>query len=364
MNKDLLIMTPGPTEIDNSVLEAMATKGTNPDLDGDFYEIYKETAELYNKLIGCKEGESYFLAGEGILGLEAACASIIEDGDKVLCIANGIFGDGFKGFIEMYGGEVIMVEQPWDNGLDLEGIKEVVKANPGIKAATIVHCETPTGITNDIEKICQFLNEEGIISIVDSVSAIGGEHVDFDGFKIDILLGGSQKCLSSPAGMTMVTVSQRAKEAMKSRKSPIKGYYLNLTIWEGWYEKKWFPYTQPLQNIVGLKKSIENALSIDFKSVHRDYAELVRKHLTDNGLKIYGNSSLSNTVTTAMLPDGVKFDQVFDTMKNDHNILIGGGFGPLKDKIFRIGHMGSNNKDENFTKTFEALKATFEKIAK
>lgn len=359
MNKDYLLMTPGPTEINQSVLDAMATKGTNPDLDKDFFELYNNTITSYNKLIGAKEATSMFLAGEGILGLEAACASLIEEGDKVLCIANGVFGEGFKGFIEMYGGEAIMLSSDWNEGVKLSDIEKALEIHTDIKLATLIHCETPSAITNDIDTVCRYLNSKGIISIVDSVSAIGGEKVTFDDSKVDVLLGGSQKCLSSPAGMTMVTISERALRSMKNRKSPIRGYYLNLMIWEDWYEKKWFPYTQPLQNILGLKKSIENTLKIDFVNTHKKYADYVREYFISNGYELYAKSDYSNTVTAVKLPLKVKFDDLFDIMKNKHGILIGGGIGELKDKVFRIGHMGENNKKENFDRTFDALSQTF-----
>lgn len=364
MNNNYLLMTPGPTEINQSVLDAMATKGTNPDLDKDFFEIYKETTISYNKLIGAENSTSMFLAGEGILGLEAACASLIEEGDKVLCIANGIYGEGFKGFVEMYGGQAIMLSSEWNSGVKLSDIEKALEIHTDIKLATLVHCETPSAVSNDIDAICRLLNSKGVISIVDSVSAIGGEKVSFDHSKIDLLLGGSQKCLSSPAGMTMVTVSELALESMKSRKTPIKGYYLNLLIWEDWYEKKWFPYTQPLQNILGLKKSIENTLEIDFIDNHKKHAEYVREHFIDKGYELYAKYDYSNTVTAVKLPQNIKFDHLFDLMKEKHGILIGGGIGDLKDKVFRIGHMGENNKKENFDKVFEALNESFKELSR
>lgn len=359
MNNNYLIMTPGPTEINKSVLNAMSTKGTNPDLDKDFFEIYNETINSYNKLVASEKSSSILLAGEAILGLEAACLSLIEEGDKVLCIANGVYGEGFKDFIEMYGGKAIILSSSWESGVKLSDIEKALEIHQDIKIATLVHCETPTAISNDIDAICRYLNSKNIISIVDSVSAIGGEKVSFDESKIDVLIGGSQKCLSSPAGMTMITLSDKAITHMKERKTPIRGYYLNLTIWENWYEKKWFPYTQPLQNILALKKSIENTLEMDFVLEHKKHADYVRKYLKENGYTLYAKSDFSDTVTAVRLPEYIKFDDLFNIMKNKHNILIGGGIGPLIDKVFRIGHMGENNKKENFDRTFKALGESF-----
>jgi aspartate aminotransferase-like enzyme len=348
-------MSPGPTEIEDNVLEAMATKGTNPDLDPAFYERYKGVVSKYNQLIGTQNATSLLLAGEAILGLEAACSSTIEPGDKVLCISNGFFGAGFKGFIEMYGGIAVLVESSWHRGVTVEDIRATVEANPDIKLATMVHCETPTGITNQVAAICQYLHEKNILSIVDSVSAIGGEKVSFDSDKIDILLGGSQKCLSAPSGMTLVTLSDRAIAKMKQRKSPIVGYYTNLANWLGWYDRKWFPYTQSLQNIYGLEQAIDNLLKKDAVAEHSEYAVKVRKVMEVNGLKLYGQTELSNTVTAVMIPNNLDYDLFFTYLLEEHKILIGGCLGDLKGKVFRIGHMGANNKQDNFVILFKAL---------
>lgn len=361
MNTNYKIMTPGPTEIDPSVLAAMAVNGTNPDLDSEFFEIYKATVDQYNRLIG-SSSQSYILCGEGILGLEAACASVIEEGDKILCISNGIFGAGFKGFIEMYGGEATLYEGDYRKGLDPEALRAFLKENSDFKAATLVHCETPSGITNDIEKLCAILNDYGILSIVDSVSAIGGEPVDFDHWHIDFLLGGSQKCLSAPAGLTMVTISPKGKASMQNRKTPIRGFYANLLIWEGWYEKQWFPYTQPLQSILGFKKAVENCLASDFVGTHASFGNKVRLAFEKAGFELYPQDHYSNTVTTVLLPEGVDFKVLFNHLKEDSNVLIGGGFGHLDNKIFRIGHMGSNNKEENMLLTMKALDQAFDKL--
>jgi len=359
MNHNKLIMTPGPTEIEKNVLEAIAVNGTNPDLDPDFFESYLETVNNYNKLVGAENATTFLLSGEAILGLEAACASFIEDGDKVLCIANGVFGDGFKGFIEMYGGNVLLLELPWHHGVKLEDVEAVVEAHSDIKAVTMVHCETPSGITNNVSAICQYLRSKNIITIVDSVSAVGGETVDFDKSQIDVLLGGSQKCLSSPAGMTIVTLSDHATTYLEDRESNIRGYYLNLKNWMGWYERKWFPYTQPLQNILGLNQSILNLLDKNALEEHKTFAVLSRTALERSGFELFAKTERSNTVTTVKLPADIAFSDLFTRMKDHHCILIGGGIGPLKDHVFRIGHMGANNKPENMVRLFSALEETF-----
>lgn len=355
-------MTPGPTQIRPNVLKAMAVNGTNPDLDLDFFKRYKKIEEKYNCLINTKEGQSLFLAGEAILGLEAACASLIERGDKVLCIANGYFGAGFKDFIALYGGEVIFLEMPSTEGLDFDKIRCAIESEPNIKVATLVHCETPTGVTNNIEKICRYLKSKGILSIVDSVSAVAGEPIAFDAWGIDVLLGGSQKCLSAPTGLTLITLSKRAKKKIECRKSAIAGYYINLQNWLDWHLKQQFPYTQPLQNLYGLEAALDEVLTIDFELLHQRYGQVVRQVFIQNGFELYAKNSFSNTVTAVMMPEKINFNALFDDLKRDEGVLIGGALDKLKGKLFRIGHMGENNRPDYLRQLFISLDNSFSRL--
>lgn len=358
--KDILIMTPGPTGINEDVLKETAVNRTNPDLDNDFFEVYRNTVEKFNKIIGSRSS-SYILSGEGILGLEAACATLTEAGDKVLCITNGIFGDGFADFIKMYGGDVTIYKGDYKSAIDVEKLESFLLSNSDFKYATLVHCETPSGITNPIQKICPLLAKFNILSVVDSVSAMGGESVQFDDWEIDILLGGSQKCISFIPGLTFVTVSDKAWASVENRKSPVAGFYCNLSIWRNWYEKKHFPYTQPTQLIYGLNKAIDKVLEGDFEEIHQSFGEKTRKAIVESGLELYADSGFSNTVTTVLLPDGLSYKSLFDSLKND-NIMVGGGFGFLDNMIFRIGHMGANNSDEKLLTLMESLDDTFSKL--
>lgn len=350
-----LMMTPGPTYIRENVRDAMKRPITNPDLDPEFYEFYREICVKLQRLLNTKN-TTLVLAGEGILGLEAACASLIEDGDKVLCIENGIFGAGFGDFAKMYGGEVHYFHGNQQAGLDINVLKDYLKGNHGYKVATIVHCETPSGITNPIADICKLLDEYNIITVVDAVSSIGGEELYVDDWKVDIALGGSQKCLSAPPGLTFMSISEKALKAMDSRKKPIRGFYTNLSIWKDWYENKWFPYTQPISDLYAFDAALNNALEdANLLKRHALLGSACRKALTNCGLKLLSKDYHSNTVTTVLVPENISYSDIFTKMSNEHNILIAGGFDFLKDKIFRIGHMGENCYEEKLYKALKAL---------
>lgn len=325
------IMTPGPTQVHEDVRKAMAENITNPDLDVNFFEYYRETCDKIKKLLNTKE-DVLILSGEGILGLEAACASLIEPGDRVLCIENGIFGRGFGDFVKIYGGEV-------------------------------VYCETPSGITNPVDKICPLLKEYGIVSVVDAVSAIGGEPVEVDKWQMDIVLGGSQKCISAPPGLTILSISEKAYEIMLNRHTPIASFYCNLSIWKNWYEEKWFPYTQPISDIYGLNCAVDRiSRKNDYVERHKKIGEAVRTAILKSGLKLYPLDGYSSTVTTMLVPEGVLFKDIYNSMIEEHNIMIAGAFDFLKDKVIRIGHMGENCYEEKLYITLKALDETFKKL--
>ena len=144
------IMTPGPTQVAENVRLARSKECTNPDLDTDFVEFYKETCEEISRLLHT-ENETLILGGEGILGLEAACASMTEPGDRVLVLDNGIYGKGFADFVTMYGGQVTFYESTYTQAVDVKEFRAFLEEHHDFKYATLVHCDTPSGVLNPVE---------------------------------------------------------------------------------------------------------------------------------------------------------------------------------------------------------------------
>lgn len=356
------IMTPGPTQVKENVRMARSLECTNPDLDESFVDFYKETCEHISKLLGTKN-ETIILGGEGILGLEAACASVTEPGDKVLVLDNGIYGKGFADFVSMYGGEPELYTVDYKNSINVEQLDSYLSKKHNYKYATVVHCDTPSGMLNDISKICPILKKYGIMTVVDSVSAMFGEDVKVDEYQIDILCGGSQKAVSAPPGLTFVVVSEDAKKAMRERKTPIASFYANLKIFDGYYEAKWFPYTMPISDIYGLRAAFDN-IEKDNEMIHRHQriGEACRKTIVQCGLKLHLNSGFSNTVTVFDVPIQTSANRILEIMKNKHGILLAGSFGELSNKVIRIGHMGVNANVEDMKETMGALNDTLKEL--
>lgn len=351
------LMTPGPVPVAENVRAARSLACTHPDIDLDFYEYYKETCELISNLLHTKHN-SLILGGEGILGLEAACASLTEANDRVLVIDNGVYGKGFADFVSLYDGNPVLYSTDYRETINVEALHEYLEMDHDFKYATIVHCDTPSGMLNDISRICPLLKEYGILTVVDSVSAMFGEDVRVDDYQIDILCGGSQKVVSAPPGLTFVTISDAAYHKMHNRKSKIYSFYCNLLIFDNWYEKKWFPYTMPISDIHGLRTALENIASEpDILLRHKEVAEYVRHTLQDAGLTLYQKSGYSNTVTVIRIPEGLRSDDILTDMKKEHNIMISGSFDCLAGQVLRIGHMGENARMELAKKTVVALLA-------
>ena len=356
------IMTPGPTQVSEQVRMARSWECTNPDLDEAFVEFYRDTCEKISDLLHT-DNETLILGGEGILGLEAACASLTEPGDQVLVLDNGVFGRGFADFVSMYGGVPTLYSVDPRNTMDVDALAEYLKEHHDFKYATVVHGDTPSGMLNDISRICPLLKSYDILTVVDSVSAMFAEEVRVDDDHIDILCGGSQKVISAPPGLTIVTISADAKAAMAARKTPIASFYANLTTFAHYYEEKWFPYTMPISDINGLRAAIDAVEEEpDMIKRHARIAAASREAVKKAGLKLYQESGFSNTVTVFEVPEGVTDCQILDTMKKDHNIMLAGSFDFLAGKVIRIGHMGNNATYENMVETFQALDLTFEKL--
>ena len=356
------IMTPGPTQVAENVRLARSRECTNPDLDENFVEFYKETCKKISHLLHT-DNETLILGGEGILGLEAACASMTEPGDRVLVLDNGIYGKGFADFVSMYGGCPELYSRNYRETLDVPELENFLKEHHDYKYATVVHGDTPSGMLNDVSAICPLLKKYGIMTIVDSVSASFGEPMRISDWQIDIMCGGSQKVVSAPPGLTFVVISDDAKKAMADRKTPIASFYANLTTFAHYYEEKWFPYTMPISDIYGLRAAIDNiAADPDILTRHEKIAEASRKAITGAGLNLYLKSGFSNTVTVFEVPEGTTAKAILDGVKNDYNIMLAGSFDVLAGKVIRIGHMGNNSDYYNVREVFAALDGTLARL--
>ncbi|MCU4742866.1 alanine--glyoxylate aminotransferase family protein [Natronoglomus mannanivorans] len=356
MTEDRLRMTPGPTEIPARVRERMSEPTWNPDVESEFYEFYRELTAKLETVYG--DDDVAVLSGEGILGLEAAIASLVEEGDRVLCISNGLYGDGFADFVETYGGEGVTCRSPSTDPLDLEAIESTL-AEGEFDVATMVHCETPTGTLNDLEPVLSLLEAHDVVSVVDAVSSLGGTPVPVEG--IDVCLGASQKCFSAPPGLCVLSVSDRAWERIESFET--RSFYADLEPWRTAADEEWFPYTHATSNLFALDAAVDAILEEGVDAVferHEEAAALCRDRTRDLGLEIYPeNDDLASPTVTAISLEG-RAREVQRRVQEEHDIVLSTGLGDLEDDILRVGHMGHNARAERVERTMDAIEAVLE----
>ncbi|MFC4359130.1 pyridoxal-phosphate-dependent aminotransferase family protein [Halobium salinum] len=371
------LLTPGPTAVPERVRRAMARPQPNPDIEGRFLDRYRRLCENLAEVYGIDydaDEDLVVLGGEGILGLEAAIASLVEPGDRVLCVSNGLYGDGFADFVESYGGEPTVVSTNYGTPLDVDGVEAALDEAAGgtdgdgeddapFDLATMVHCETPTGTLNDLDPVLDLLEEHGVLSVVDAVSSLGGAPVPAD--RIDVCLGASQKCFSAPPGLTTASVSEAAWE--KAEAVSPRSLYTNLLPWRDVSEG--FPYTHLAANVAALDEAVSLLLEEGVEAAverHRVVAERCRERGAALGLETFAQGAAgdgraapdSPTVSAFHVPGEAKTLQ--RRVEEEHGILLATGLGDLADDVLRVGHMGYNADVETVERAMDALGAVLD----
>jgi aspartate aminotransferase-like enzyme len=359
-----MLLTPGPTAVPERVREAMAREPINPDVDPAFLDEYEALTEDLARVYGADtdggsatDRDVVVLGGEGILGLEAAVESTVGPGDEVLCVANGLYGEGFADFVEAAGGEAVVAGADHDDPLPVDAVASLLADDDhDFDLATMVHCETPTGVLNDLDPVLDLLDDHGVLSVVDAVSSLGGAPVPTD--RIDVCLGASQKCFSSPAGLTTVAVSDRAWDRIADRDP--EGYYTNLLLWKDVLDEGWFPYTHLVSNVYGLRESLamlfEEGLDETFAR-HERVAAHCRERGADLGLDVVpADPARSSPTVTAFSVPG-RAESLQSTLAEGHDVTLATGLGEGSDDVLRVGHMGYGADREKVDRAMDALAA-------
>ncbi|MFW9914983.1 MAG: pyridoxal-phosphate-dependent aminotransferase family protein [Candidatus Thorarchaeota archaeon] len=352
------LFTAGPTTIPASVLLEMAKPIQNPDLDPDFHDWYKETCLILAKILKTRM-TPLILAGEAILGLEAAINSLVSPGEKVIVLASGLFGRGFADFVEMYGGKPELFSVPDDEIITPGFAEEAVDKHPDAAAVTLIHCETPSGTLNPVEEIGKVIQQHGVPLIVDAVSSVAGADMRMDDWHVDVCIVGSQKCFSSPPGLTQIGLSSKAWEIMEEKKDTIRGYYLNLYKWKDWEETAIMPYTHSVSNLYAFRRSMDLILQEGLDNVlkrHKRVASATRAAVKALGMKLFPKAEETNspTVTAFLPPEGISEGKLRQIVWEQYGAMIAGNYGDLAGRVPRLGHMGF---DANYRKALSSLSA-------
>ena len=350
-------MVPGPVQVAQEVLDAYQINYGSADLESEFFDLYNQT-EANLKIIMRTKNQIVIQTGEGMLALWSALKSCLLPGDRVLSIATGVFGDGIGDMAASIGAEVRKVSLPFNETIeDTDQIKtEIESFNP--KMITVVHCETPSGTLNPLEEIGRIKKDLKVpLLYVDAVSSIGGAPVLTDEWHIDLCLGGSQKCLSSLADLAFLSVSDKAWEIIDQVN--YVGYDA-LKPFRTAQCKHYFPNTPNWHGVAGLnagaKLILEEGLSHCYRR-HQENAQICRNELTQMGLALFpsANAIPSPTVTAVNVPQGISWRE-FDAKLRQQGLVVAGSYGPMTDKVFRLGHMGTQADIDLVTQALDVIK--------
>lgn len=359
-----LLLGPGPSLVHPRVLRAMAVPLLGH-LDPAFLRLMDEIQQLLRLLFKTSHPFTLALSGTGSAGMEAALVNVVEPGDPILVGINGVFGTRMATIVERCGGKPIRVEAPWGRIVEPTAIKEALRRAGPVKAITLVHAETSTGVEQPLEEIGQLCREQGSLFIVDAVTSLGGLPLEVDRWGIDVCYSGTQKCLSCPPGLAPVTLSDRALAAIKDRKTPCQSWYLDLSlVADYWAEaKRAYHHTAPISMLYGLREALrlidEEGLEARFAR-HRANSTALMAGLHALGLAPFAQEGHRlPSLHAVTLPAHIEDAPVRTELLQRYGIEIGGGLGALQGKIWRIGLMGESSHKSHVLTLLSALEDIF-----
>ena len=339
-----MTLASGPVDVPLETLRAMQ-RPVVYHYDPVFIDLFERTTEMMRRVFGT-QNDILILQAEAVAGIEAAAASTIEPGTRVLNLVSGVFGKYFEDYIRRYGGEPIELAVPYNAAIDPDDVRRILEVEPGIKVVSVVHSETPSGTINPVREICRIAKEFGAVTIVDTVSGLGSEPIVPDTDGVDIAIAGPQKCLAGVPGLSLMSISPDAWDRMESLENPVRGSFLSLLDWKTtWIENRRFPYTPSVSTMYAMEASLEQALREGVGHMiqrHHASAKATRAAVRALGLELWAESEAvaGANCTAVRVPEGIEDKALRETMRNRYGVMISGGYGELTGKLFRLGHMG------------------------
>ena len=289
-------------------------------------------------------------------------ANVLEENDKILVLKNGVFGERMSDVASRYGADIVEMSIDWGKSFNQEDVIKKIKSISNLKAVSIVHAETSTGILQDLNYIGEYLKDTDIIFIVDTVTSLSGVEIRTDNWGIDVCYSGTQKCLSVPPGLSPITFSDKALNKIKRRNTKVASWYLDLNMLINyWGPKRVYHHTAPVNMLFalheGLKICHEEGLQNRFARHEKngDYFDLKLKEI---GIIPFVDKEKYNSLPmlkSVFIPQGINDSSFRRDLLLRHNIEIGGGLGHTKGKIWRIGIMGYNSRKEVIDNLFNVL---------
>jgi len=344
------LMGPGPLDIHPRVYRAL-TSPVIGHMDPAYFKILDQIGEGLRRVFQTQNQVTHATPGTGTSGMEACVANLMEPGDPVLVCVHGYFGDRVRLMAERQEAEVTVIEGEWGKPTDPQKVAEALKAK-AYKVITVVHAETSTGVLQPMDDIVSLAKEHGVMILLDTVTSLGGVELKADEWGLDAAYSCSQKCIGCPPGLAPVTFSDRAVEAAKSRKHPIRSWYLDITLLEKyWGSTRMYHHTSSSTLNYAL---LEALLLIDEEGLQNRFERHLKNHRAlVAGVEAMGLEMLVEaeyrlpTLNTIRVPEGIDEAKVRGYLLETFNLEIGAGLGALAGQVWRVGLMGYSSSAEN-----------------
>jgi len=358
-----ILMGPGPSDVSPRVLGALS-RPTIGHLDPLFVQLMDEIKGLLQHAFQTSNALTLPISAPGSAGMEACFVNLISPGDTVIVCQNGVFGGRMKENVERCGGTAIMVQDRWGDPVDPEKVSAAFAKHPEAALLAFVHAETSTGVRSDAQTLCAIAREHGALSIVDTVTSLGGIELKVDDWGADAVYSGSQKCLSCVPGISPVTFSPSAVERIQNRQYKVQSWFLDMQLVMGYWggsSKRAYHHTAPVNDLYALHESLvmlqEEGLEAAFARHKTNHEALVA------GLEAMGLSMAVDAdcrlpqLNSVCIPDGIDDASVRSALLSEYNLEIGAGLGELAGKTWRIGLMGHASNSRNVMTCLTALEA-------
>lgn len=362
------LLGPGPTDVSPRVLEAIG-RPTIGHLDPEFIRLMDEIKALLQYAFKTSNPLTLPISAPGSAGMEAAFVNLLEHGDKVIVCQNGVFGGRMKENVERCGATAIMVSDEWGSPVDLNKVEDALKAHSEVRVLAFVHAETSTGVRSDALTLAALARKYDCLSVVDAVTSLGGIELDTDGWGLDVVYSGSQKCLSCVPGLSPITFSPKAVECIRQRRCRVQSWFLDMNLimdYWGTGRRRSYHHTAPVNTLYALHEALlilqEEGLEKSWRR-HALHHEALVAGLEAMGLSLMVEPSCRLPQLNAVsVPAGVDETAVRTALLTNYSLEIGAGLGSLAGKIWRIGLMGFASNQKNVLFFLSALEDTLQSM--
>ncbi|BAW80662.1 alanine--glyoxylate aminotransferase [Candidatus Nitrosoglobus terrae] len=363
-----ILLGPGPSDVNPRILEALS-RPTIGHLDPSFITMMDEMKILLQYAFQTRNDLTFAVSAPGSAGMETCFVNLLEPGDKVIVCQNGVFGGRMKENAERCGAIPIMVQDSWGDPVDPNKLEEALKSHPDTKVVAFVHAETSTGAQSDAKTLVELAHRYGCLTIVDTVTSLGGSPVKIDEWGVDAVYSGSQKCLSCTPGLSPVSFNERAVARIQARKTKAQSWFLDLGLVKSYWGgagKRAYHHTAPINALYGLHEAL---VILQEEGIEESWARHQRNHQALRaGIEAMGlafavkKESRLPQLNAIIIPEGINDAVVRTQLLQKYGLEIGAGLGEMAGKIWRIGIMGYGSNLRNVLIFLSALETVLKEL--